>query len=247
MTGRFMSEVSFCTYATTTGVKACLQLRKPRSVAAAWCVLTLFASHGFGDVSTPEDREALFEYLITKTLEREAFSEIKNRKLGLDVEAAMRAYRDEVIQAETDQELFYALVKMSNARRDRHLRVNLVELLPIRSTRGGHAEKQILVCKIKGLKATGHVSPTGFVVLKGSHAVLKERASAKNNPYILATRKRLTEDGTLVEDGGHLKFTRDAGFGSPSAAATVVQGGSANGLLAWRSKGGKTLKELEAP
>ena len=122
-----MSVVSFCTYATTTGVKACLQLRKPRSVAAAWCVLTLFASHGFGDVSTPKDREALFEYLITKTLEREAFSEIKNRKLGLDVEAAMRAYRDEVIQAETDQELFYALVKMSNARRDRHLRVNLVE------------------------------------------------------------------------------------------------------------------------
>ena len=120
-------------------------------------------------------------------------------------------------------------------------------LLPIRSTPAGYAEKQILVCKIKGLKATGHVNPTGFVVLKGSHAVLKERASAKNNPYILATRKRLTEDGTLVEDGGHLKFTRDAGFGSPSAAATVVHGGSANGLLAWKSKGGKTLKELEAP
>ncbi len=119
-------------------------------------------------------------------------------------------------------------------------------LLPIGSRPTGHAE-QILVCKIKGLKATGHVTPTGFVVLKDSQAVLKERASAKNYPYTLATRKRLIGFGVLVEDGGHLKFTQDAEFSSPSAAATVVHGGSANGLLAWKSKRGKTLKELEAP
>jgi hypothetical protein len=56
----------------------------------------------------------------------------------------------------------------------------------------------------------------------------------------------LIEDGTLVEDGDHLKFTRDSEFSSPSAAATVVHGGSANGLLAWKNKDGKTLKELEA-
>jgi len=49
----------------------------------------------------------------------------------------------------------------------------------------------------------------------------------------------------LVEEREHLKFTRDAEFSSPSAAATVVHGGSANGLLAWKNKGGKTLKELE--
>lgn len=119
-------------------------------------------------------------------------------------------------------------------------------LLPIGSTPAGHAEKQILVCKIKGLKATGHLTPTGFVVLKGSQAVLKERASAHDYPYTLATRKRFIEDGTVVQDGEHYKFTRDAEFSSPSAAATVVHGGSANGLLAWKSKGGKTLKELEA-
>ena len=119
-------------------------------------------------------------------------------------------------------------------------------LLPIGSAPAGRAEKQILVCEIKGLKATGHLTPTGFVVLKGSQAVLKERASAHQYPYTLASRRRLIEDGTLVEDGEHLKFTRDSEFSSPSAAATVVHGGSANGLLAWKSKGGKTLKELEA-
>lgn len=119
-------------------------------------------------------------------------------------------------------------------------------LLPIGSTPPGDAEKQILVCEIKGLKATGRLTPAGFVVLKGSQAVLKERASAHQYPYTLASRKRLIEDGTLVQEGDHLKFARDAEFSSPSAAATVVHGGSANGLLAWKSKDGKTLRELEA-
>lgn len=119
-------------------------------------------------------------------------------------------------------------------------------LLPIGSAPEGHAKKQILFCEIKGLKATGYLNPTGFVVMKGSEAVLKERASAHQYPYTLASRGRLIEEGTLVEEGDHLRFTNDAEFSSPSAAATVIHGGSANGLLAWKSKDGKTLKELEA-
>ncbi len=119
-------------------------------------------------------------------------------------------------------------------------------LLPVGSMPAGKAEKQILVCEIKGLKATGHLTPTGFVVLKGSQAVLNERASAHQYPYTIATRRKLIEDGTLVEDGAHLRFTRDAEFSSPSAAATAVHGGSANGLLAWKNHNGETLKELEA-
>lgn len=119
-------------------------------------------------------------------------------------------------------------------------------LQPIGSAPAGHAEKQVLGCEIKGLKATGHLTPSGFLVLRGSHAVLKERASAHQYPNTLTSRKRLIEDGTLVEEGNHYKFTRDSEFSSPSAAATVVHGGSANGLLAWKSNAGKTIKELEA-
>jgi hypothetical protein len=118
-------------------------------------------------------------------------------------------------------------------------------LLPIGQAPEGQAEKRLLFCEIKGLKATGHLTPTGFVVLKGAQAVLKERASAHQYPYTLATRKRLIDDGTLAQTGDHLMFTRDAEFSSPSAAATVVHGGSANGLLAWKDRNGKTLKELE--
>ena len=118
-------------------------------------------------------------------------------------------------------------------------------LLPIGQAPEGQAAKRLLSCEIKGLKATGYLTPTGFAVLKGAQAVLKERASAHQYPYTLATRKRLIDDGTLAQAGDHLKFTRDAEFSSPSAAATVVHGGSANGLLAWKDRNGKTLKELE--
>ncbi len=89
--------------------------------------ISLVALLEAADVSSREDRAALFDYLYEKTMEREAFSEIKNRRLGLDIPAAMRALRDEIVEAQTDEELFYAIVKLSNTRRDRHLRVRPVE------------------------------------------------------------------------------------------------------------------------
>jgi len=73
--------------------------------------------------SSEEDRRALVDYLIEKTMEREAFSPVKNERLNLDVESAMRAYEDEVVAAKSDEELFYALARLSNARHDRHLSV----------------------------------------------------------------------------------------------------------------------------
>jgi len=42
------------------------------------------------------------------------------------------------------------------------------------------AEEEILYCEIKGLKARGRLTPNGFLVLKESQAVLKDRASSKN-------------------------------------------------------------------
>jgi hypothetical protein len=61
----------------------------------------------------------------------------------------------------------------------------------------------------------------------------------------VATRDAFVKDGTLKKDGDRLVFTRDVEFSSPTAAAAVVQGGTVNGLTAWRDKDGRTLKEIE--
>ena len=58
-------------------------------------------------------------------------------------------------------------------------------------------------------------------------------------------RKQLLADGTLAEQDGLLRFTKDSEFTSPSTAAAVVHGGGANGLVEWKTKDGKTLKELD--
>jgi hypothetical protein len=54
-----------------------------------------------------------------------------------------------------------------------------------------------------------------------------------------------TLPSTLIGKDGFLVFTKDAEFSSPSAAAAVIHGGSANGLTAWKTEGGKSLKQLD--
>mgnify|MGYP000090046286 FL=1 len=97
------------------------------------------------------------------------------------------------------------------------------------------AEELDLQCRIKDLVATGRRTPNGFVVYKGSHASLTERPSAaQRHPYVLVLRNRLLSEGKLREESGRLVFTADVEFSSPSAAASVVHGGGANGLTAWK-------------
>ncbi|MBA3572542.1 MAG: GIY-YIG nuclease family protein [Pyrinomonadaceae bacterium] len=103
----------------------------------------------------------------------------------------------------------------------------------------------LLFCRRKGAEARGHRTPDGFVVLRGSTAVLQERESAKSWPATIATRKQLIAEGALTQKDGFYEFVRDVQFSSPSAAAAVIEGGSANGLVEWKTKDGVTLKELD--
>ena len=119
-------------------------------------------------------------------------------------------------------------------------------LVPMAATAKAATERESLTCEIKGLKATGYLTPNGIVVLAGSQAVLKERASSQRYPWALNMRQKLKDDGVLSAKVDHLVFTQDAEFSSPSAAAAVVHGGHANGLIAWKNQKGMTLKELEA-
>lgn len=120
-------------------------------------------------------------------------------------------------------------------------------LTPISGSSKSRTPQMELVCKNKGATARGRRTEGGFVVSKDSTAVVAERSSAEaQHPYVVALRKKLLQNGTLVESDGLLVFTKDAEFDSPSAAAAVIHGGGANGLTAWKDERGKTLKEIEA-
>lgn len=106
--------------------------------------------------------------------------------------------------------------------------------------------RALLICEIKGHKARGYRTPSGFLVLKDSEAVGTERASTEKWPWPHHAREALKSDGVLIENDDRLVFTKDFEFASPSAAASVVHGGHANGLTAWRTSDGKALKELES-
>ena len=108
-------------------------------------------------------------------------------------------------------------------------------LAPIGQTAAKAQPGGVLLCRIKTAEARGQRTANGFVVFKGSTAVLEERPAAAKYPNVLVQRNQLTNK-RLVEKDGLFVFTNDTEFSSPSAAAAVIQGGSANGLLAWKAE-----------
>ncbi len=118
-------------------------------------------------------------------------------------------------------------------------------LAPIAQPAANTQPGGVLFCRIKGAEARGQRTANGFVVFHNSTAVLEERPSAESYPYALVQRKKLIADGSLIQEGGFLIFTKDEEFSSPSGAAVVIHGGSTNGLIAWKTKDGKSLKQLD--
>lgn len=104
-------------------------------------------------------------------------------------------------------------------------------------------DKHLLFCRIKSLVAKGRRTTIGFVILKGSQAVLEHRRSATVD--IKTRRENLSKSGILVKENDHYVFSHDVEFSSPSMASSVVRGGSSNGLTSWKTAKGKSLKELE--
>lgn len=100
-----------------------------------------------------------------------------------------------------------------------------------------------LYIKAKGVTGSGYEGTRGFVVCSGTRAVTEETKTLHG--YISTLRKDLLDQGVLVPDGDHYKFTQDQVFGSPSTAASVVLGRSENGRTAWKNKAGTTLKGLQ--
>ncbi len=117
-------------------------------------------------------------------------------------------------------------------------------LIPVLRAEAVKGSTERLTMTVKGIVASGQRTPAGFVIFKDSQAASLLRPSAP--PDLIKKRNELTTEGVLAADGDHLKFSKDIEFTSPSAAAAVVCGGSANGLISWKTLDGRTLKELEA-
>jgi uncharacterized protein DUF4357 len=100
-----------------------------------------------------------------------------------------------------------------------------------------------LELKGKSTAARGRETSQGFKVLQGSLARAEE--VPKIQPWIHELRADLVENGVLVPGDGVLVLSQDYVFSSPSAAAAVMLGRSANGRELWRRKDGKTLKQIQ--
>jgi Domain of unknown function (DUF4357) len=104
----------------------------------------------------------------------------------------------------------------------------------------------VLSCKGKGVQATGYEASQGFVVRAGSQAVADTAPSmAQHVRGMYDLRQELISNGVLAMQGGLYQFTQDYSFSSPSTAAAVVLGRSANGRVEWKAADGRTLKEIQ--
>jgi hypothetical protein len=102
---------------------------------------------------------------------------------------------------------------------------------------------ELLSIDSKGIKATGYEDAKGFIVVKGSQLVKAETNTI--HQYMSSLRKDLLAQGVIVDIGQSYAFTQDQVFGSPSTAAGVILGRTANGRIEWKNNEGKTLKQLQ--
>lgn len=104
-------------------------------------------------------------------------------------------------------------------------------------------EDEKLICQIKEMKAFGKRTSNGFVIFKGSQAVIQNRNSISDNDK--KKRQELVDSGVLSVEGNKYIFTKDFETTSPSVAAMYIRGGNENGLIQWKDSQGKTLKDIE--
>ncbi len=102
-------------------------------------------------------------------------------------------------------------------------------------------DDELLYITSGSVNATGKVTAEGFVVFAG--ATVNEKMSLKSlSPGMLKQRQKLF-DSSKVEN---LITTEDILFSSSSAAADFILGYGVSGPRTWKTKDGKSLKEIES-
>ena len=92
----------------------------------------------------------------------------------------------------------------------------------------------------RGADAKGFLVSDGFLVAKGSRIAFDTTASMPDT--LVKFRNRLINKGIVSTD---FVFLNDYIFTSPSLAASVVMGRSANGRTEWKTSDNKNIKDIE--
>lgn len=95
----------------------------------------------------------------------------------------------------------------------------------------------------RGADGRGKRTSDGFVVFSGSKVAVETVPSFPKG--FNALRDELIDSEIILKEGEDLVFASDYLFSSPSAAAAVIMGRSANGLIEWKNVKGKELKSVE--
>jgi Domain of unknown function (DUF4357) len=95
----------------------------------------------------------------------------------------------------------------------------------------------------RGAKARALVTTEGIVVKEGSE--IATSCVPSTAPSTIALRDKLLEQAVIISDGQMLRFAKDYLFTSPSTAAAVVLGRTANGRIEWKDIAARSLKENE--
>lgn len=101
-------------------------------------------------------------------------------------------------------------------------------------------DDELLYLPTGAASASGKVTTEGFVVFEG--AILNEKTSTKSLSAGMQRLRQKIMDSNKVQN---FKTTEDILFSSSSAAADCILGYSVSGPQTWKSKDGRTLKEIE--
>lgn len=101
-------------------------------------------------------------------------------------------------------------------------------------------EQLFYIKAARGANAKGILVSDGFMVLKGSIVANGTTPSLADN--LKNVRNKLFDKGIISQD---LVFQDDYIFTSPSLAAVIVMGRSANGRTEWKTKNQKSIKDIE--
>ena len=115
---------------------------------------------------------------------------------------------------------------------------------PVVSPVAGPEEREVYYCRSSDADGRGLYTSDGFVVLAGSSG-RKDVVPSFVETTHMAARQSLIDSGVMKVQGDRVVFTKDHLFRSPSGAAIILMGRTANGWIDWKNAAGQTLDSLK--